>query len=99
MSLCYKAVDITSRKYVRVSTLLTMLLVGIFLFTAPLSIPVLSQEDDNSTNSQTEDDEQDTLVRSGGEITPTKIIAIGGLFSILVFIGIHAYTTQIYPSN
>lgn len=79
---------------------LTFLIMSVFLVLLPLTAPVRVR-----AQAQREEDEemsQTQLVRSGGtknSLTGTNIIAITVLFTALVAIGLHAYTTQIYPHN
>lgn len=83
---------ITLRK--RVSTLLAMALVGIFLYQ---SFSIIGAHTEESLPE--EETEETELVRSGGGPKAVNIIAVSALFIVLVFIGFHAYSTQIHPSK
>ncbi len=76
----------------RVFSMLTMALVGLFLCSSLLNIRGLAQKKE-------EEVEQTELVRTGAQTQPTNIVAVSLLFVTLMGIGIHAYTTQIYPSK
>ena len=80
---------------VRLASALTLLCLGGFLVLAPLTtvrVRAGQREEEEEQASQ-------QLVRSGGEESPGSMVAVSVLFLILVFVGLHAYTTQIYPSS
>ena len=79
---------------VRLASALTLLCLGSFLLLAPLTaVRVRAQ-------SREEEEEQPAqLVRSGGGEASGNMLAVGALFALLLFVGLHAYTTQIYPNS
>ena len=79
----------------RLVTLSTLVVVGIFLALAPLTpvrVRAQSREDEEETS-------QAQLVRSGGQEAGGSMLAVGMLFGTLLLVGMHAYTTQIYPNS
>ena len=81
-----------------------MLVVSLFLLATPMPRVVLRAKENDPVVSEEASAEpvQDNpkLVRSGSVgLDSSKLIAITGLFAVLVLIGLHAYTTQIYPNQ